>query len=68
MAFSGIHVVDPKIFSLSDRNGTFSIITLYLELAAAGHKILPYDASNCAWIDMGSPEQLAEAERWMVDG
>ena len=61
-AFTGVHVVDPKIFSLSDRRGTFSIITLYLELAALGHRILPVDMSAHSWIDIGTPERLAEAE------
>ncbi len=63
LAFTGIHVIDPKIFGLSDRTGAFSIINLYLDLAAAGHAILPYDASDCEWIDIGSQERLAEAER-----
>ena len=62
MAFTGIHVIDPKIFSLSDRTGTFSIITLYLELAAAGYRILPFDGSGCEWIDIGTREKLEEAE------
>jgi len=66
MAFTGIHVVDPKIFSLTERNGTFSIITLYLELAGAGHRILPYDTSDCEWFDIGTPDQLAEAEKRMT--
>ena len=62
LSFTGIHVVDPKIFSLSDRTGTFSIITLYLELAAAGHRIMPIDVSSHDWIDAGTPERLREAE------
>ena len=61
LAFSGVHVVDPSVFSLTDRTGTFSIISLYLELAAAGHTILPYDVSDCDWIDIGTLEQLEEA-------
>lgn len=62
LSFTGIHVVDPTIFTLSDRSGTFSIITLYLELAAAGHRILPIDVSSYDWIDVGTPARLAEAE------
>jgi NDP-sugar pyrophosphorylase family protein len=62
-AFTGIHVVDPKIFTLTERTGTFSIITLYLELAAAGYTILPFDVSSFEWIDIGTREQLEEAER-----
>ncbi len=62
-SFTGIHVVEPGIFGLSERTGTFSIITLYLELAAQGHMILPIDVSDHDWIDIGTPERLAEAER-----
>jgi len=66
-SFTGIHVVDPKIFSLSDRDGTFSIITLYLELAAQGYVVAPSDVSEYEWIDVGTPERLAEANR-LTDG
>jgi NDP-sugar pyrophosphorylase family protein len=62
-SFTGIHVVEPRIFSLSERTGVFSIITLYLELAAQGHRIRPLDVSGHAWIDVGTPERLEEAER-----
>lgn len=63
MAFTGIHVIEPEIFDLSERTGTFSIISLYLELAAAGHRILPIDVSGHQWIDIGTREKLEEAER-----
>jgi len=63
LSFTGIHVVEPRIFALSQRRGTFSIITLYLELAAAGFRILPVDVSAYPWIDVGTPERLAEAGR-----
>jgi NDP-sugar pyrophosphorylase family protein len=62
-SFAGIHVVEPRIFGLSPRHGTFSIITLYLELAAAGWRVLPVDVSAHRWIDVGTPTRLAEAER-----
>jgi NDP-sugar pyrophosphorylase family protein len=60
-AFTGIHVVDPAIFELSSRTGSFSIITLYLELAAAGWVINPTDVSDEEWFDIGTPERLKEA-------
>lgn len=61
-AFTGIHVVDPKVFSLSKRTGTFSIVELYLELAEAGYRIKPVDVSVHDWIDVGTRQRLAEAE------
>lgn len=60
-AFTGIHVVDPAIFGLSERTGAFSIITLYLDLAAAGWIILPVDASADECFDVGTPQRLEEA-------
>lgn len=63
MAFTGIHVVDPAIFKLTDRDGRFSIITLYLELAEAGWVIQPLDVSGEEWFDLGTPERLEEARR-----
>jgi len=60
-AFTGIHVVDPAIFELTDRTGSFSIITLYLELAAAGWVIHPLDVSDEEWFDIGTPERLVAA-------
>jgi MurNAc alpha-1-phosphate uridylyltransferase len=64
-AFTGIHVVEPSVFELSERTGTFSIITLYLELAARGSIVCPVDVSSQDWIDVGTPERLAEAERML---
>jgi len=64
-SFAGIHVIEPSIFKLSDRAGTFSIITLYLELAAQGYVIAPFDVSGHDWIDVGTPERLVEAARVM---
>ena len=60
-SFTGIHVVDPAIFGLSERTGSFSIITLYLELAAAGWTISPIDVSEEEWFDVGTPERLERA-------
>jgi NDP-sugar pyrophosphorylase family protein len=62
-SFTGIHVVDPAIFTLSERTGSFSIIALYLELAAAGWVVNPLDVSDFEWLDVGTPERLEEARR-----
>lgn len=60
-AFSGIHLVSPDIFSLFDRQGKFSIVDVYLDLAAA-HPILGYDHSGSKLIDVGRPESVRLAE------
>jgi N-acetyl-alpha-D-muramate 1-phosphate uridylyltransferase len=61
-AFSGIHVIDPSIFSLMAMEGKFSMVDLYLELAAA-HSIRGFDHSYSRLIDVGKPESVVQAER-----
>jgi len=61
-SFSGIHVVEPAVFDLSDRTGRFPIRTLYLDLAKRGYRILPVDVSAHEWLDVGTHARLAEAE------
>ncbi|MGD8727866.1 MAG: sugar phosphate nucleotidyltransferase [Gemmatimonadales bacterium] len=64
-SFTGIHVLEPTVFDLSDRAGTFSIIALYLELARQGYSIHAVDMSAHEWIDVGTPTRLEEARaRW----
>lgn len=60
-AFTGIHVLEPDLFGLSERKGSFSIIALYLELVRRGFLILPVDVSGHDWIDVGTHDRLAEA-------
>jgi NDP-sugar pyrophosphorylase family protein len=61
-AFSGIHVIDPKIFSLIKQEGKFSMVDVYLSLAA--QEILKsFDHSDTSFIDVGKPDSVAEAEK-----
>lgn len=69
LAFTGIHVVEPAIFRLSPRRGAFSVITLYLELAAEGWIVQPVDVTGREWMDVGTPHRLEEArKRFGKDG
>jgi N-acetyl-alpha-D-muramate 1-phosphate uridylyltransferase len=61
-AFSGIHVIDPGIFPLIGREGKFSMVDLYLELAAV-HPIRGYDHSRSKLVDVGTPESAELADR-----
>jgi N-acetyl-alpha-D-muramate 1-phosphate uridylyltransferase len=54
-AFSGIHVIDPALFSLIAREGKFSMVDLYLDLAAK-QVIRGFDHSRSRLIDVGKPE------------
>ena len=60
-AFSGIHVIDPKIFSLVKMEGKFSMVDVYLSLASQ-EIIKSFDHSDTSFIDVGKPEAVAEAE------
>lgn len=60
-AFSGIQVVSPEIFGLVRRSGVFSLVDLYLDLAAE-HCIQGFDHTGGTWHDVGSPEKRAKVE------
>ena len=63
LAFSGIHIISPRIFSMLSEEGAFSIIDSYLRLAAQGEKILAFRADKYYWRDLGRPENVAQAEQ-----
>jgi NDP-sugar pyrophosphorylase family protein len=67
LAFSGIHVISPLIFSMMTEEGVFSIITSYLRLAAQGENILAFRADEYYWRDLGRLENVAQAERDLKD-
>ena len=61
IAFSCLHIIDPKIFNLIHEEGCFSIIDVYLKLAKA-HKIMGYTDDDSYWLDIGTPEKLRRGE------
>ena len=62
-AFSGIHVISPRVFPLLTEEGPFSIITFYLRLAAQGENVLAFRADQYDWRDLGRLESIALAEK-----
>ncbi len=65
-AFSGIHVISPKIFDwMEEWTGKFSIIHFYLSICAHT-SLLAYPAENLQLLDVGKPETLQLAEEWML--
>ncbi|MDR0536441.1 MAG: nucleotidyltransferase family protein [Tannerellaceae bacterium] len=64
-AFGGIHIISPNIFNeMDDWTGKFSIIDFYLS-ACGKNKINPWPAPEVTIFDIGSPESLSQAERWL---
>jgi NDP-sugar pyrophosphorylase family protein len=68
LAFSGIHILSPRIFSVLEEEGAFSIIPAYLRLAAQAEKIVAYRADDCYWRDLGKPESILEAAQDLHSG
>lgn len=61
LAFSGIHVISPRLLNMITEDGVFSIISTYLRLAGAGEKILGFRTDEYYWRDLGTPEKVAQA-------
>jgi N-acetyl-alpha-D-muramate 1-phosphate uridylyltransferase len=60
--FSGIHVIEPALFNLINESGKFSITEVYLRLSEK-YPIKAFIHENDFWIDVGKPDNLAEAEK-----
>jgi MurNAc alpha-1-phosphate uridylyltransferase len=68
LAFTGIHVIDPAIFSRITETGVFPITRTYLRLAGEGERIAAYRADGRYWQDIGSPEKLEAARKHAAGG
>jgi len=62
MAFSGIHIINKKVFSLIKQQGKFSMVDVYLDLMKA-NDIIAFNHSKDKFIDVGKPESIAVAEK-----
>lgn len=60
-AFSGVHVISPRFLQMITEGGAFSIIDLYLRIAAEGAGIFAFRADEYYWRDLGKPENVAAA-------
>jgi NDP-sugar pyrophosphorylase family protein len=67
LAFSGIHVISPRLLEMLTEDGVFSIIDSYLRLAAQGEKILGFRADEYYWRDLGKPGDLKQAAQDLLD-
>jgi NDP-sugar pyrophosphorylase family protein len=63
LAFCGIHIISPRLFSIMIEQGVFSIISPYLRLAAQGERILAFRADEYYWRDLGRPDHVLQAAR-----
>lgn len=63
LAFSGVHVISPRLLGRMTEDGAFSIIESYLRLAGAGERISGFRADEYYWRDLGKPENVVQAAR-----
>jgi NDP-sugar pyrophosphorylase family protein len=61
-AFSGVQVIDPKIFEYFPEEERFSIVDVYLN-AAKQEKILGYSDNSSNWTDVGRIEDLKKVNK-----
>ena len=65
LAFSGIHIVSPRLLGKLSEEGAFSIIDSYLRLAGTGETIHAFRADESYWRDVGRLEDLRHAEHYL---
>lgn len=63
LAFSGIHVISPRLLKMISEDGVFSIIDTYLRLTGQGETISAFRADEYYWRDLGKPESIIQAAR-----
>ena len=67
-AFSGIHVISPRLLAMMMEEGAFSIITSYMHLAARGEKIVSFAADEYYWRDLGTLDSVRQAAQEIGSG
>ena len=61
-AFSGIHVISPRLLGLLSEEGAFSIVASHLRLAGGGERVIAFPSDEYSWRDLGRVESVREAE------
>jgi len=63
-AFSGIHIISPKMLPLLGDIRKHSLTPFYLEIAKE-NTIAGYEHNDDSWFDCGKPETLKQAENYL---
>jgi NDP-sugar pyrophosphorylase family protein len=61
-AFSGIHIISPKLFKMIPFKGKFSMVDVYLHIAKS-ECVYEFDHSGGKFIDVGKPESISKAQK-----
>jgi NDP-sugar pyrophosphorylase family protein len=62
VSFCGIHLIEPRLLELGQMKGVFSMFDLYLQICK-DYKITCYQNNEAGWMDVGTLENLKEAEK-----
>ena len=68
LAFTGIHIISPRLLRMMEEEGIFSIIDTYLRLSARGESIVAFPADDAYWRDLGRPADIAQAAHDLENG
>jgi NDP-sugar pyrophosphorylase family protein len=68
LAFCGVHIISPRIFSQMSETGVFPIIPTYLRLESEGEKICAFRVDDYYWRDLGTPASLHQAAEDLKNG
>ena len=68
LAFTGIHVISPRLLTLMPGADAFSIIDCYLQVAAREEAVVAFQADQWYWRDLGSPDNLKQAAADIMQG
>jgi len=68
LAFTGVHIISPRIFSMFGNDDIFPIVSAYLSFAARGKEISAFRADEYYWRDLGRPESILKAEQDLANG
>lgn len=61
LGYCGVHALSPELLERITETGVFSIVWTWLRLVREDARIRPHRVDGTRWIDIGSPEKLAEA-------
>jgi len=68
MMFTGIHVLEPAVFShMPTQEEAFSIVDVYVAMLQAGERILGYEMKGF-WADLGTPERYEVVRQLLERG
>lgn len=63
-AFNGIHVINKSTLPYFNKENTFPIIPIYIEMSQQ-EELKAVEIDNSFWMDLGNPEAIDKANKWM---